>query len=100
MREEWMIQIKSCIWHNLHKGDFTSHTITVVLWDLWTSVSQDKMIYNMKTKHTKLCSVNYSMSISLSLTQHECTLGEFSEKWFFVTEQALCFSDNRYAQTN
>ena len=73
MHEGWLNQTKSCVWHNLLKADFAPHTITVVLWDSRTSASQDKMIYNMKMKHTKSCSVNYSMSLSLSLTQNECT---------------------------
>ena len=46
MREGWMIQIKSCVWHNLLKVDFAPHTIIVVLWDSQTSASQDKMIYS------------------------------------------------------
>ena len=73
MREEWTIQIKSCVWHNLLKADFAPHTITVVLWDSRTSASEDKMTYSMKTKHTRSCSANYSMSLSLFLTQNECT---------------------------
>ena len=40
----WTIEIKSCVWHNLLKADFVSHTFTMVLWDSWTSASQDKMI--------------------------------------------------------
>ena len=73
MRKWWMIQIKSCVWHKLLKADFAPHTITVLLWDLRMSASQDKMIYNTKTKHTRSYSANYSMSLSFTLTQNECT---------------------------
>ena len=52
MREGWMIQIKSCVWHNLFKANFTPHTICVAL-RLRTFASQDKMIYIMKKKHTE-----------------------------------------------
>ena len=55
MHEGWMNQIKSCVWHNLLKADFIPHTITVVLWDSWTFVFQDKMIYSTKMKHTRSC---------------------------------------------
>ena len=119
MREGWIIQIKSCVWHNLFKTNFAPHIIIMVLWDSWTSVSQNKMIYSTKTKHTRSCSANYSMSISLSLTQNELlnvsfsffdtkwnapnilTLKVFSKKLFlwmwdyeklYVTKQTLCFS--------
>ena len=41
----------------------------------------------MKTKHTRLCSTNYSMSLSISLTQNEMhkifSLGEFFCKVVF-----------------
>ena len=37
-------EIKSCVLHNFFKVDFALHTFSVVLWDSWTSVSQDKMI--------------------------------------------------------
>ena len=66
MREGWMIQIKSCVWHNLLKANFTLHTITVVLWNSRTFASQDKIIYSMKTKYTRSCFANYSMSLSPS----------------------------------
>ena len=52
MREGWMIQIKSCVWHNFFKANFTPHTICVAL-RLRTFASQDKMIYIMKKKHTE-----------------------------------------------
>ena len=71
MREGWIIQIKSCVWHNLLKANFAPHIIIVVLWDSRTSTSQNKMIYSTKTKHTRSCFANYSMSLSLSLTQNE-----------------------------
>ena len=71
MHEGWMIQIKSCVWHNLLKADFAPHKITVVLWNLWMSASQNKMIYSTKTKHRRPCSTNYPMSLSLSLTKNE-----------------------------
>ena len=87
MREGWMIYIKSCVWNNLLKADFAPHTITVVLWDSRTSASQDKMIYSTKMKHTRSCSTNYSMSLSISLTQNEMhkifSLGEFFCKVIF-----------------
>ena len=108
MHEEWMIQIKSCVWYNLLKADFVPHTITVVFWDSRMSASQDKIIYNMKTKHTRSCSANYSMSLSLSLTQNEkftknSHWESFSPKivlWMrdykklYVIEQTLCFNNN------
>ena len=87
MYEGWLNQIKFCVWHNFLKVDFVPHTKTVVLWDSRTSASQDKMIYGTKTKHTRSCSANHSMSLSLSLTQNECTkifsLGEFFLKSSF-----------------
>ena len=83
----WTIEIKSCVWHNLLKADFASHTIIVVLWDSWAFASQDKMIFSTKTKHTRSCSANYSMPFFLSLTQkrmHKNLTGiVFSEKFFF-----------------
>ena len=84
MREGWMIQIKSCVWYNLLKADFAPHTITMVLLDSWISTSQDKMIYNTKMKHTRSCSTNYSMSLSLFNTKWKIhkkfSLGEFFYK--------------------
>ena len=48
-------------------------TQSVVLEDSQASASQDKMIFNTKKKHTRLCSANYSMSL-LSLWQKmKCT---------------------------
>ena len=44
MLERMNKEIKSCVLHNLLKADFVSHTFTMVLWDSWTSASQDKMI--------------------------------------------------------
>ena len=44
MLERMNNEIKSCILHNLLKADFAPHTFSVVLWDSWTSASQDKMI--------------------------------------------------------
>ena len=113
MCDRWIIQIKSCVWYNLLKADCAPHTITMVLLDLWISASQDKMIYNTKMEHTRSCSANYSMSLSLSLTQNEMhkilSLGEFFEKKFlwmrdyeklYVIEQTLYFSNNCCVQTN
>ena len=65
----WTIEFKSCVLHNLFRRDFAPHTFTVVLWDLWTSGSQDKMMFSTKTKYIRSCSANYSMPLSLSLTQ-------------------------------
>ena len=109
----WTIEIKSCVLHNLFKADFAPHTFTVVFWDSWTSAFQDKMILNTKEKHTRSCSSNYSMPLSLSLTQNEWTkisLGEFSLKssfsWMRDNETIHnlklkhCFKDNYCAQTN
>ena len=111
----WTIEIKSCVWHNLLKAYFVLHTIIVVFWDSWTSASQDKMIFSTKTKHTRSCSANYSMPLSLSLTQKwmnkkyshwERFLWKILFSWMrdnenlYVTEQAFCFSDNCCAQTN
>ena len=62
----WTIEIKSCVWYNLLKADFTSHTFTVVLWDSWTSASQDKMIFQYENKAHKvmLCELlNASFSL-------------------------------------
>ena len=79
-----MIQIKSCVWHNLFKPNFAIHTIIVVLWNSRTFASQDKVIYNTKTKHTRSCSTNYSMSLSLFNTKWKIhkkfSLGEFFYK--------------------
>ena len=82
----WTIEIKSCVWHNLLKADFAPHTFTVVLWDSWMFASQDKMIFSTKKKYIRSCFANYSIPLSLSLTQNEWTkisLGEFSLKSFF-----------------
>ena len=110
--KEWIIEIKSCVWHNLLKANFTPHTFTMVLWDLWTSTSQDKMIFSKKKKHTRSCSVNYSMPLSLSLTQNKWTkisLREFSLKssfsWIRDNETICnlklkhCFRNICYIQT-
>ena len=93
MREGWMIQIKSYVWYNLLKADFTPHTVIVGLWDSKAFASQVKMIYSTKTKHTRSCSANYSMSLSLSLTQNECIkyshFESFLSKVVFMNE-GLC----------
>ena len=44
MFERMNKEIKSCVLHNLLKADFAPHTFTMVIWDSWTSASQDKMI--------------------------------------------------------
>ena len=44
MFERMNNEIKFCVLHNLLKADFAPHTFSVLLWDSWTSVSQDKMI--------------------------------------------------------
>ena len=119
MREGRIIQIKSCVWHNLLKANFTPHIIIMVFWDSRTSASQNKIIYSIKNEHTRSYSANYSMSLSLSLTQNELlnvsfylfdtkwnapnilTLRVFSKKLFlwmrdyeklYVIEQALYFN--------
>ena len=82
----WTIEIKFCVLHNLLKADFTPHTITVVLWNSWTSASQEKKWSNStKMKHSRSCFMNYSMHLSLSLTQNEWTKN-FSLWEFFIFE--------------
>ena len=85
-------EIKSCVLHNLLKADFAPHTFTMVLWDSWTSVSQDKMIKQheeeaLKVVKKNLTNLNYSMPLSLSLTQNEWTKNltkrVFFEKFLF-----------------
>ena len=44
MLERMNKEIKFCVLYNLLKANFAPHTFTVVLWDSWTSASQDKMI--------------------------------------------------------
>ena len=48
-------KIKSSVWLYPLKTDCTTHTINlVVLWDSWTSVSQDKMIFAHKRSTSNL----------------------------------------------
>ena len=63
-----------------------------------------------KTKHSRSCSTNYSMPLSLSWLKMNEQKISLSERFFFfmnerqwkiyITEQTFCFSDNYCAQTN
>ena len=97
LRIKWSIAQKrstqDCVWHNFLKVDFAPHTITVVLRDSRTSASQDKIIYSTKMKHARSCSANYSMLLSLSLTQNECTKYSYFESFLLKVvfmNEGLC----------
>ena len=91
MLERMNNEIKSCVLHNLLKADFAPHTFTVVLWDSWTSASQDKMIKQHEEEALKV--VLYKLlnaSFSLFDTKNEWTKispGEFFLKSsYFINE--------------
>ena len=128
MCEGWMIQIKSCVWHNLLKAYFVSHTITMMHWNSQTKCVKNEwfrssLVFDIislkqispltqllwcfethrhlppKIKWSTVwrkstqgpCSTNYSMSLSLSLTQMNAqnifSLQEFLQNCFFMNER-------------
>ena len=104
MFERMNNEIKSCVLHNLLKADFAPHTFIVVLWNSWTSASQDKMIKQHEEEALKVVFyelLNASFSLFDTNEWTKISLGEFSlEKFFFMNEWLKlkhCFRDNFYA---
>ena len=87
MLERMNNEIKSCVLHNLLKADFAPHTFTVVLWDSWTSVSQDKMIKQHEEEALKVVLyelLNASLSLWHKKWMNKNLTGRvFSEKFLF-----------------
>ena len=113
----WTIEIKSCVLHNLFKANFAPHTFIVVLWDSWTSASQDKMIKQHEEEALKVVLyelLNASFSLFDTNEWTKISLGEFSLKSLFIylflswmndnetvrnLKLKYCFRDNCCAQT-
>ena len=105
-------EIKFCILHNLLKADFVSHTFTVVLWNSWTSVSQDKMIKQHEDEALKVVLfelLNASFSLFDTMNEQKSHWESFFWKILFSwmrdnetirnLKLKYCFRDHCYAQT-
>ena len=112
LKDKWFRS--SLVFNTISLKQISLLTQSVVLWDLPTSASQDKMIYSTEKKHTRsvLCELLY---VSFSLFDSKCTKNIFSlEEFFFfflnlfhkwgtmhiyVTKQTHYFKNNCCIQT-
>ena len=79
IKDEWYRS--NIVFDTIFLKQISPFTQSMVLWDLRTSVSEDKIIYTMEKKHTKFVLANY---VSFSNAQNIFSLKKFLQFFFII----------------